>query len=265
MRHHPSLLEQVQRIQAYNTTGTLVSGEMMSYLLRLTNLRRLAVVEPGSLFYLSKLSSLWQLRQLVLREAEHLYLTPLQELPSLRALRLLDCGPVHYLAGLSLTKLQLWDTAHVPNFTVPTTLESLAIDNQPLEGGFAPLTRLTRLVLSDDMTQNGLQGLAQLPALHILECRAASASFAALPQQQQLQQLTLTCCDEAPAQLSVLGSLTQLRRLALHHVWDSPAISLPSLTALLLLYISGSGQDTLPALQWCGRLQSAFGCRTQGQ
>ena len=60
---------------------------------------------------------------------------------------------------------------------------------------------------------------------------------------------------QQPGHLTMLSSLTGLRRLALHCVTTLPSISLSRITSLLLLYAHCSSQRSLPLLGGCSRLK----------
>ena len=253
LRFHPALLEGVQRAR---TDSSLGRGELLPFLLRLSNLRRLSLGYPESLFYLSQLSGLHQLRKVCVFGGRVVDFTPLHCLPSLEAISLRDCGSPAGLAGLSLTKLTLTDVAIQGQINLEG-VQALALD-QPIEG-VATLTALTKLRLNCLIGPSGVYArefarFAQLTRLRVLNSAAGPPSYAALPTLQQLTHLILSRCDREPAQLTVLSSLTGLQRLALRCVTQLPALSL-RVTALLLSYNNDADTCTVPHLRECSRLQ----------
>ena len=258
LQHHPGLLERVQRT---SFTGSLGRGELMPYVLRLSKLRTLALGSADSVFQLSRLSGLLHLRKVILTEAEYIDVTPLQALHSLKVVSLSGCEHLAGLTGLlQLTKLHL-DDCECTSYTALSALQALKLDR--LSISLQPLAHLSRLRVCDRIGTYHTQalgvfsGLAQLSALRVLNSAAGPASYPALAGLQQLSELTLSG-SEQPPQLTLLSSLTRLRRLALHQAWGLPINNMKCLSKLLLLY---NGQPaaqaslSLPQLGACSRLE----------
>ena len=244
-------------MQRICTSDSLGRGELMPYLLRLSGVRRLTLVMPESVFQLHRLGALRHLHKIVLTETGSLDLTPLQALPSLRVLTVQECGHLAGLTSLELTRLHLWET-DCASYTALSTLQVLKLD--VLDSGLQDLPGLTRLRLlyeSSDSSQMALfRSLSKLPRLRALNSAAGPASYPALASLQQLTALTLSGDSDEPTQLTMLSALSRLRRLVLHQVLGLPHISLPCLTALLLLYNDPTvGQASLPQLHECSELK----------
>ena len=258
LRHHPGLLERVQRVVFH---GSLGRGELVPYILRLSGLRRLTLGPVESLFRLHRLSGLLHLRKITLVEAQNLDLAPLQDLASLRVVSLSICGRLAGLTGLlQLTKLHL-DSCYYSSYTGLGALQALKLDR--LDFGLQPLAHLSRLRVWENIAPYDTAGLdvfrdlAQQGALRVLNSAAGPASYPALASLQQLSELTLSG-SEQPAQLTVLSSLTRLRRLALHRVWGLPVIRIACLQELLVLYNDHPPAQaiySLPQLGGCCRLE----------